>query len=69
MGLNSARQRRREIVRKLREDGAAAFRAGRNRQVVYTDLGSPASMDHYQWLAGYDAAWLDAVGQEKENEG
>ena len=47
---------RKEIVKRLREEGMAAFLAGKKRQ-----LCPYRYMDEYQWLLGFDWAESNAA--------
>jgi ribosome modulation factor len=58
-------QRRREIVKRVREEGRQAAEVGRHRQTC--PYGN--DMNRYQWLGAYDAAQSEAFHRLLQSEG
>ena len=60
-GRNESKRRRKEIVDRVREEGAKAFRDGKHEQSCPYPK---TSMNRFQWLQGYDMA--DYESEDKE---
>lgn len=58
-----SRRRRRELVQRLREEGAAAFAAGKHRQTC-----PHRYMNQYQWLQGYSNAEDEAARLKQQEQ-